>query len=196
MNATHKEIEARFKEINPSEMIKRLLELGFEDLGEDFLTEMIFYDKDLEWVKQRKVVTQYIRLRKTNKGIKLTYKKQRQDIQTTEAKEIEFEVSDMNAAKELFLALEMVAYRTQEKRRHTFKLGDITVDLDTWPQVPTYIEIEGLNESALKETAEKLGLNWNNDVVYENAGNLIEKYYNLMVSKMKEYTFDKIEYYE
>ena len=189
----NKEIEVRFREINPEKIKARLLELGFEDHGEDLFKEIVFYDKDLRWIADRKITTEYVRLRGTKKGIHLTYKKQRQDIETSEAKEIEFNVSGMDVAKEFLETLDLVAYRTQEKKRHSFSKGDVVVDIDTWPQVPTYLEIEGPNEQVLKETAEALGLDWNN-VCWENAGNLIEKYYGLVVSKMKLYCFDKIEY--
>lgn len=32
--------------------------------------------------------------------------------------------------------------------------------LDEWPWLPTYIEIEGPTEAAIKETAHKLGFDW------------------------------------
>lgn len=189
----NREIEVRFREIDPVRIKAVLVELGFSDKGEDFFTEIIFYDKGLEWVKDRKITTQYVRLRKTKHGIRLTYKKQRQDVETAEATEIEFTVSDIEAAKEFLETLGLIACRTQEKKRHSFSKGEVMVDIDTWPQVPTYLEIEGSSEELLMETADSLGLDWKN-VTWENAGNLIEKYYGLEVSKMKYYCFDKIEY--
>jgi adenylate cyclase class 2 len=193
MNSQNKEIEIRFKEINVEKIKTHLLKNGFEDLGEDFFTEVIFYDKALEWVKNRKVQTTYVRLRKTKTGVLLTYKNHRQDIKTVEASEIEFYVSSLEAARDFLKAMNLTDYRTQEKKRHTYKKDNLVVDIDTWPQVPTYLEIEGPSEQALKSTAELLGLKWA-DAIYENAGNLIEKYYGLKVSTMSKYTFDEITY--
>lgn len=192
-NQKNKEIEIRFKEIDEESIISKLKSLGFEDLGEDFFTEIIFYDEMGEWIKNRKIETRYVRLRKTKKGVILTYKKHRQDINTPEAEEIEFEISDINSAKNLLEAIGLRAFRQQEKKRRSFKKGDVIVDIDSWPQVPVYLEIEARDEELLKETAKLLNLDWK-DAIYENAGNLIEKYYGLMVSKMSLYTFDKIEY--
>ncbi len=193
MNNQNKEIEIRFKEINVDEIKTRLLKNGFEDLSEDFFTEIVFYDKALEWVKNRKIQTTYVRLRKTKAGILLTYKNHRQDVKTVEAAEIEFYVSSLEAARDFLKAINLTDFRTQEKKRHSFKKDNVIVDIDTWPQVPTYLEIEGPSEHALKNTAELLGLNWA-DAIYENAGNLIEKYYGLKVSTMSKYTFDEIKY--
>ncbi len=193
VNQTGKEIEVRFLEINQQEIISRLAFLGFEDKGEDFFTEIIFYDAAGKWIEERKIITRYVRLRKNNQKTILTYKMHRQDIPTTEAREIEFEVSDILAASELLEILGLKAFRKQEKKRHKFTKGDVTVDIDTWPRVPTYLEIEAPTEEHLKNTASDLGFGWDK-AVYENAGNLIEKYYDLMVSKMSVYTFSEITY--
>lgn len=193
MNSQNKEIEIRFKEINVDDIKSQLLKNDFEDLGEDFFTEIIFYDNALEWVKNRKIQTTYIRLRKTKAGILLTYKNHRQDVNTVEASEIEFYVSSLEAARDFLKILNLTDYRTQEKKRHSYKKENVVIDIDTWPQVPTYLEIEGPSEQALKNTASLLGLDWA-DAIYENAGNLIEKYYGLKVSNMSKYTFDEITY--
>lgn len=67
----NREIEARFLNIDFPALKKSLLELGAQDLGEDFLTEVIFYDKELKWQKAKNII---VRLRKSNAGINLTYK--------------------------------------------------------------------------------------------------------------------------
>jgi adenylate cyclase, class 2 len=191
----NKEIEVRFREIDTQGIQGKLMALGFEDCGEDLFLEVIFFDKELTWVAQRKTVSRYVRLRRTKKGVILTYKNHRQDIDTAEAQEIEFQVSNLESARDFLQEMGLVAYRTQEKKRHKFTKGNVVIDIDTWPQIPTYIEIEGTNEDEIKSVVEQLDLEWKN-VTWENAGNLIEKYYGLMVSKMKFYTFDKVEYYE
>lgn len=188
-----REVEVRFREVDVGVLKKRLLELGFEDTGEDFFRETILYDRDLTWVKERKVLTRFVRIRTTRDGTVVTYKRHRQDVNTPEAREVEFEVTDPEAACELFKAIGLRAYRTQEKKRHTFRKGDLKAEFDTWPKVQTYLELEGPDEKQLKALAEDLNLRWA-DVTWENAGNLIEKYYGLMVSEMSKYAFDEIVY--
>ena len=62
------EIETRFLDINKKKIVKKLTELKAEDKGEVKLDEIIFYDKDLKWLDEHKLV----RLRKNNEKIKLT----------------------------------------------------------------------------------------------------------------------------
>jgi len=47
---TNREIEVRFLEIDYPSLVEKLNGLGAEDFGEDFLREIIFYDKDLKWM--------------------------------------------------------------------------------------------------------------------------------------------------
>lgn len=82
--------------------------------------------------------------------------------------------------------------RRQEKKVHTFQLGDVTVGLDTWPLAPTYVELEGPSEAALKKTASQLGLEWT-DAVFVNALEVLEQYFHIPASTYRYYTFDRVE---
>lgn len=42
------------------------------------------------------------------------------------------------------------------------------VELETWPQLPNYMEIEGKSSEAVQKTAELLGLDWNEHIVQSN----------------------------
>ena len=188
MQDNNREIEVRFLEVDYIKLVKKLIELGAEDLKEDFLKEIIFYDKELIWMYK---VKKFVRLRKTNKGVKLSFKHNEQDT-ATGTKEIEVGVSDFQKAKELLQEVGLVAFREQEKKRHTFILDGVIVDIDTWPSVPTYVELEGKSEEDLKKVAAKLGFDWK-DVVFKVARFIIEEKYGIPVSKLRYFTFDKIE---
>ena len=185
---TNREIEVRFLEIDYPALVKKLHELKAEDFGEDFLQEIIFYDKDLTWMYK---IKKFVRLRKTNKGVKLSFKHNEEDT-ATGTKEIEVGVSDLQKTKELLGEIGLVAFREQEKKRHTFILDGVTVDIDTWPSVPTYVELEGESEEDLKKVAVKLGFDWK-DVVFKVARFIIEEKYKIPVSKLRFFTFDRIE---
>ena len=45
----------------------------------------------------------------------------------------------------------------QENRRIQYELNGIEVDIDSWPMIPTYLEIEGPSEEAVYNTVEALG---------------------------------------
>lgn len=182
------EIEVRFLEIDIGGLKKRLFKLGAEDYGDDLLEEIIFYDKELKW---QKYARKFVRVRKTKKGIFVTYKHHAVD-SATGTEQIEFEVGDVETVTKFLGKVGLVAYRKQEKKRHTFKLDDCFIDIDTWPKVPTYVELEGPSEESLKKVAKVLKLDWSK-AVFESARALIKKYYKIPVETLKYFTFDKIE---
>jgi adenylate cyclase class 2 len=182
-----REVEARFLNVDVGALLERLKAAGAEDLGEDLIHEVIFYDKDLRWQREEK---KYARVRKTKNGIRMTFK--HNDVLGADGtKEIEIAVDDFDRAAAFLEAIGLVAFREQEKKRHSFKLGEVMVDIDTWPSIPTYVELEGPSEEALKETASRLGLDWN-QAVFESARFLIEKYYGIPVSSYRHFTFHTI----
>jgi adenylate cyclase, class 2 len=180
------EIEARFKDIDISEIIKEVAKQGGQDTGEKFLEETIFYDKDLKWRDEGK----FARLRTYDGKNIFTYKHIKRDsIDGTE--EIEFEVSNPDQLKEFITRMGLIAFRTQQKRRHTLILDGVTLDIDQWPLIPPYLEIEGDSESKIRAVAEKIGLKWEN-ALFIDARKIIEGY-GIDVSKFAYFTFEKCE---
>ncbi|MEJ0021092.1 MAG: class IV adenylate cyclase [Candidatus Doudnabacteria bacterium] len=183
----NREIEVKFLEIDKAVLIERLLDLGSQDLGEELITEQIFYDKEKKWISEHK----FIRIRTTGKGIFLTYK-HKEDRTATGTLEIEFQINEPGKASAFLTALDLVMFRTQEKKRHKFKLGDITVDIDTWPKIPTYVELEGPTEEAIMDASKKLGFDWSKGV-FGTAAYIIEEVYNIPVRQLRYFTFDRTE---
>lgn len=186
MKNKNREIEVRFLNINPQSIIKKLQKLNAKDEGEYKILETIFYDKQKTWLEKGK----FVRIRKAKNKIFISYK-HHQKHTATGTYEIEFEVNDFNKAKKFIESLGLIAFRIQEKKRHTFKLQNVILDIDTWPTIPTYLEIEGESEEDLKDIAQKLDLDWKK-AVFENAKIVIEKYYKVPVSTYKYFTFKKI----
>ena len=175
-------------DINSKALINKLRSEGAQDLGGDFLREIIFYDKKLKWQYKEK---KFVRLRKTKEGIFAAFKHNEEDI-AAGTKEIEFQVGDFDKAKEFLEEIGLVSFRRGEKKRRTFKLDKVIIDIDTWPSVPTYVEFEGLDEKSLKKVAARLGFNWSK-AVFESPRFIIEKRYRIPVSKLHFFTFQKIE---
>ena len=182
------EIEVRFLEIDKEALIQKLKNLGAIDLEEDLLTETIFYDKQGEWLKDKQ---KFIRIRSNKSGSLLTYKHHFQR-SSTGTKEIELNISDPLKATDFLSELGYPPFRQQEKKRHSFLLNNCVVDIDTWPKIPTYLEIEGQSEEALKQTATMMGLDWS-DAVFLDAGAVIAEIYKIPVHTLKYFTFSKIE---
>jgi len=183
-----KEIECRFLEIDKPALVKKLAELGAKDEGEQLLDEVIIYDPELKWVEERKL----LRLRTGGGKTTLAYKHHHtQAVDGTE--EIEFEISNFDQAEKLLETIGFKPYRRQQKKRHAFVLDGVSVDIDTWPKIPTFVELEGKSEADLKKVATTLGLDWAKAANFHDARWVIEEVYHLPVSKMHYYTFDRVE---
>lgn len=177
------EIEVRFLKTTPKQLAVKLQKLHAIDNGEELLDEIIFYDQDLKWRDEHK----FVRLRKSGDAVTMTYK--HNTGQTIDSmKEIEVQINDFSGGIQIIEATGLQIVRRQQKRRHTFILGDVTLDFDTWPGLPTYLELEGPNEKSLQEAASSLGLDWK-DVVTLDARSVIEQIYGIPVSTMTEFVF-------
>ena len=185
MNTT--EIECRFLEIDKDALIKKLLELGAEDKGETMLEETIIYNQDLSWRQENR----FLRLRKVGGKTKLSYKEHREHT-VDGTYEIEFGIEDYKKAELMFEKIGLRPYRHQQKKRHTLELDGVTFDIDTWPRIPAYVELEGESEEVLKKAAQMVGYDWKN-VIFNNASWVIENKYNIPVRTLRWFTFDRFE---
>lgn len=183
----NKEIEARFLEVDKEKLLKKLAAIGAKDKGEVLLTEIIFNNKDKTWHDEGR----FVRVRSKGNSAKMTYKHFKS--QTIDgAYEIEFDVPSADMAQQFLESIGLIASRFQEKKRHTFVKDDVTIDIDTWPQVPTYVELEGPAEATIREVATELELDWSK-AVFEDARTLIQTRYSIPVGKLKWFTFKRCE---
>lgn len=180
------EIEARFLEVDVPTIHEKLRLVNAEDQGEKFLEETIFYDKDLTW----RGVGKYARLRSIDGVHTFTYKHIKAD-SIDGAEEIEFAVNSPEAVKDFLDKVGLAPFRTQQKKRHSYLLDNVTVDIDQWPLIPAYVELEGGSEESIKNVAEKLDFNWK-DAVFIDARKIIESY-GIDVSSFRCFTFEKCE---
>ena len=120
----------------------------------------------------------WIRLRKTNGKTTLTVKHILADNETNiqQMMETEMVVPSMKEANDFLQALGYSHKSYQEKRRISYVLNNHEIDIDTWPGLPTYMEIEGESEEDLKQILNLLGYSMNDavsctvDEVYKNIG--------------------------
>jgi adenylate cyclase, class 2 len=182
-----KEIEVRFLEIDKPSLVSKLLELGAHDEGEIMLEETIIYDPEFKWRDEQR----FVRLRKIGDSTKLTYKEHREHT-VDGTYEIEFGVDDYKKAELLFEKIGLIAFRHQQKKRHTLQLNGVTFDIDTWPKIPTYVELEGESENDLMNAAKAVGLDWEK-AEFHNARWVIENIYKIPVGTLKWFTFDRLE---
>ena len=128
----------------------------------------------------------WIRLRDTNGDVAITIKyilgQQAENGILQIVKETELKVPSIEDGKE-FLEQLGYSYRNyQEKRRVTYLLDGVEVDIDSWPMIPSYVEIENDSIEKIQGVRTMLGLqekkmvSCNTQAVYEKYGIDIYKY--------------------
>jgi len=152
------EIEAKFLDINQDEMRQKLKSIGaICKQPMQLMRRMTFATPEM---KKR---NGFIRVRDEGYRITMTYK-QYDEMSLTGAKEIEITVSDYDQAVELIKASDIPVKSIQEARREVWELDDVEIVLDEWPWLNPYMEIEAPSEEQVKDTAKKLGLDWDTAV--------------------------------
>ncbi|MBO7527106.1 MAG: CYTH domain-containing protein [Clostridia bacterium] len=161
------EIEARLLEVDVNDFISKLQTNNAKFNG-DFL--QLRYCYDFKPIKENS----WIRLRTNGKTTTLTIKEiVSKKIDGT--KECEIEVSDFATTDELLNKLGYTARSKQENRRIQYILDGVEIDIDMWPQIPTYVEFEANSEKAIKDVCKKLGINYNSLVTLD-VTSIYEKY--------------------
>lgn len=144
------EYEVRVLEIDVEKLIHRLEKLGAKKVG-DWNQRRYVYDIDSN-SKSR-----WIRLRTNGQNTTLTYKEIRE--QTVDGtQEIEFEVENFDTVNEFLQKVGFLNGRYQENHRIRYMLNDVELDIDTWPMIPTYLEIEAQNEQQIYDMIKLLEL--------------------------------------
>ena len=74
--------------------------------------------------------------------------------------EAEIQVNSFDDAHALFSMMGLGVKGYQETKREHWKKGSTELMIDTWPGLPTFIEIEGESEAEVKNTSQALGFDW------------------------------------
>jgi adenylate cyclase class 2 len=151
-----KEFETQVLEINPKEIAEKLRKLGAVEEPETMQKRWVFDILCLDQKDMEKA--EWVRLREKNGKATITYKNKK-GIGMSETEEIEFGVNDFEKAAEVLGKLKCFPNKYyQENKRHKFTLGEMEFTLDTWPKLPTFLEIEAPNEEKVHEGLKLLGL--------------------------------------
>ncbi len=150
------EIEAKWLDINIAEMRKKLTSAGAVlVVPERLMVRSVFDYED----KRLEKIGGWIRVRDEGDKITLSYK-QLDDRTLHGTKEVTVVVDDFNATRTLLKSIGLKQNSFQETKRESWKLGSTEIELDTWPWIPSFVEIEAKDESALRETANVLDLDY------------------------------------
>ena len=167
----HTEYEVRVLEINRNEVIKKL-----ESLNAIFQWDAIQKRYVYDFIP--KVDNKWIRLR-TN-GIKSTLTiKNLVSSKIDGTQELEIEVDNFERCNLILKELGYVPRGYQENRRRQYLLNGVEIDIDSWPLIPDYLEIEGSSEEAVFNALEVLGFSKDNTTTRDVEGIFLDYGYNL-----------------
>lgn len=152
------EIEVKFTNVDHDDVRSKLKQLGAKLIHPMRLMRRVTIDTDE--MKQRDA---FVRIRDQGDKTTITYK-QFDELSLTGAKEIEVQVDDFENAIKLFAAAGLGHGSFQESKRETWSAGDVDIELDEWPWLAPYIELEGTSEEAIKQLATQLGFDWGHAV--------------------------------
>ncbi len=145
----HTEYEVRVLEINEEDISKKLEMLDAEFVG-DFLQRRYVYDFN------PKVDGKWIRLRTNGRKTTLAIKNLvSSEIDGTQ--ELEIAVDNFEKCHLILKELGYQERSYQENRRKQYLLNGVEVDIDFWPLIPTYLEIEGASVDDVYHTLQVLG---------------------------------------
>ena len=171
------EYEVRILEINREEIITKLESLGAKKIKEG-LQRRYVYDFNPP------VKYKYVRVRTDGNKTTLSIK-QVEDFSITGTKELEIEVSDFEKTNEILNILGYKPKGYQENERIEYELDGVIFDIDRWPLIPEFMEIEGKNEEEVYNMVKRLNIPMEK-VISSGA----YEHYGIDSSKLENLSFD------
>jgi adenylate cyclase class 2 len=168
------EFEIKFLEVDIPELEKKLISIGAKKVGEyDYMRALLDYP-DFSLNKNHS----WLRLRTNGEETTLAYKQNVNALENTThqgVKEIEVVVDNYAKTQDLLKSLGFVVKREEKNKRIRYTKGSVVFDIDSWPLIPPFVEIEANSFAESESAAKELGFNPKDGVVC-SAGKVYEKY--------------------
>lgn len=174
------EYEVRVLEIDEKKMIKALESFGAKKVGE---WEQKRYVYDTNPINENA----WFRLRTNGKETTLTYKNvEKNTIDGTH--ELEIVVSDFEKTNDMLKLMGYYPRGYQENKRIRYILDGTEIDIDSWPLIPTYMEVEGKNEDEVNKILTKLNIP-KEKITCLNCQDIYKEIYHIDIDKIKNLSF-------
>ena len=181
------ELEAKFLDIDKEALRNKLKEIGAKLIYPERLMKRNVFDyPDCRLEK----TGAWIRVRDEGDKATLSYK-QLLNRKMDGTKEVSVVVDDFEKTSQIFLSIGLEKKSYQETKRERWDLEGVEVTIDTWPWIPTFVEIEGESEEKLREVAKKLNLDWAK-ALHGSVENAYQAYYD--VSEKEVDSWEKITF--
>ncbi len=150
------ELEAKFLHIDPLNLRQKLKAAGATLRAPERSMRRRNFDYPDGTLETR---GGWVRVRDENDKVTLSYK-QLKDRTITGTSELEITVSSFKHTCDFLELIGLQSKNYQETKRESWKLGQVEVEIDQWPWIDPFIELEGPSDTALKSVASQLGLDW------------------------------------
>ncbi len=182
------EKEVKFLNVNKEELEKKLSAMGAEKEGDHFYKRDVFDYPDFRLDKNGA----WLRLRDEGDRITLSYK-QRLGMKSEgenddSMKEVEIVVSDFGKTAALLKELGFIEKHYAENKRTRWVKDGVEFDIDTWPALEPYLEIESSTWEKVEEAINWLGLDPKDKKIFST--NQIYKMKGMDVIDYVRLTFD------
>ena len=147
------EIECRLLNCNVEKHLQKLKKNNAKFVG-DWLQVRNCYDftpvRPNSWIRLRtNGITTTLTIKEVNSS------------QIDGTKECEIIVSDFETTDELLNKLGYTAISCQENRRIQYELDDVEIDIDFWPFIPAFVELEANSQKQIEDVCKKIGIDFN-----------------------------------
>jgi len=147
------EIELKILNIDVAAITKKLIHMGATQYPEQRIIAKHFDFPDLRLKKKGEV----FRIRTVGDTVEVCYKHSHEDdADFCAGQEEQTEVTDFDAMVTIIEQLGMFCRIYHEKKRTSFKKDNLKFEIDTYPDIPAYLEIEG-ERDAIKAAIKELG---------------------------------------
>ena len=155
---TH-EIETKVLNIDKNEIIKKIISAGGKKTGETRLS--------VDWYRPTGTKEDkdpwFLRIRSNSEGKhEVTWKAKSETVGIARKhKEINLLIQEPEKLTAIFEEIGLEKYAHQEKDRTSLTLKNCLLEIDQYPDMPAFLEIEGPNEESIKEIINLLSLEKN-----------------------------------
>lgn len=154
----HRDVRIKILDVNPKEIDIRLCASGAHKIFDRLMTRTLMFDHPTLRLRNTGRV---LRLRQVGKKVFLSIKSGGDGAPESRFQKVyesELELNDFNQAFSLFESLGFTAFRYQEKLRTGYTTSQgVHIELDEFPKIPSYIEIEGPTDEIVDAFIAKLG---------------------------------------
>ena len=155
------EFEVKFYPVNKDNLRSRLKKSGATLLLPERKMRRVIYDG----MFHQEFSCDFVRVRDEGGKVTMSAKTHSQSGKITDQKETEVEVNDYDKTIQILTSMGLSPDRYQETLRETWELDGCKVDIDTWPGMDPYCEVESFSEAQVKKVSEKLGFAWEDHII-------------------------------